>query len=49
MLSYLLYCVMFIGDLNEAKVNFDLALELNPVYEKAKSWQRKVRLLLIVI
>lgn len=31
------------GDLLQAKTNFELALGLNANYEKAKSWQRKVR------
>lgn len=32
-------------DLHQAKENFELALGMNANYEKAKSWQRKVRYL----
>lgn len=35
--------VCWAGDLYQAKENFGLALSLNANYEKAKSWQRKVR------
>ncbi|CAM9967119.1 unnamed protein product [Pylaiella littoralis] len=35
-------CYYSMGDLHEAKTNFELALGLNANYEKAKSWQRKV-------
>ena len=31
------------GDLYKAKENFERALGLNANYEKARSWQRKVR------
>lgn len=34
--------VLIAGDLHEAKANFELALEMNSLYEKARSWQRKV-------
>ncbi|CAM9408782.1 unnamed protein product [Scytosiphon promiscuus] len=35
-------CYYSMGDLQQAKTNFELALGLNANYEKAKSWQRKV-------
>ncbi|CAB1118630.1 unnamed protein product [Ectocarpus sp. CCAP 1310/34] len=35
-------CYYSMGDLHQAKINFELALGMNPNYEKAKSWQRKV-------
>lgn len=36
------FLAFFTGDLHEAKANFELALEMNSLYEKARSWQRKV-------
>ncbi|CAM9170445.1 unnamed protein product [Ectocarpus fasciculatus] len=35
-------CYYSMGDLHQAKINFELALDMNANYEKAKSWQRKV-------